>query len=124
VPVYDYLCSACGRVTEVIHGIHAPEPRFCPACGAEGTLTKAFAAPAVHFKGSGWAKKDRSTARTKVKSTSDGTDGSGAPPDTAAAGATEGASGATSANDDGASSKKAKPIDEPKARASGARTED
>ena len=26
-------------------------------------MTKAFVAPTVHFKGSGWAKKDRSTAR-------------------------------------------------------------
>ena len=46
----------------MIHGIDAPGPRFCPACGAEGTLRKAFAPPTVHFKGSGWAKKDRSTA--------------------------------------------------------------
>src|SRR6185503_8516203 len=62
MPIYDYLCSNCGQKTEVIHGINAPGPRFCPACGAEGTLRKAFATPAVHFKGSGWAKKDRSSS--------------------------------------------------------------
>jgi putative FmdB family regulatory protein len=62
VPIYDYACSNCGQMTEVIHGIDAAGPRFCPACGAEGTLRKAFAAPAVHFKGSGWAKKDRSSS--------------------------------------------------------------
>ena len=62
MPIYDYLCSNCGQTTEVIHGIDAPGPRFCPACGAEGTLRKAFATPAVHFKGSGWAKKDRSSS--------------------------------------------------------------
>src|SRR6476659_10298563 len=62
MPIYDYLCSNCGQKTEVIHGIDAPGPRFCPACGAEGTLRKAFATPAVHFQGSGWAKKDRSSA--------------------------------------------------------------
>ena len=56
MPIYDYLCSNCGARTEVIHGISAPSPRFCPACGAEDTLRKAFVAPAVHFKGSGWAK--------------------------------------------------------------------
>jgi putative FmdB family regulatory protein len=62
MPIYDYLCSNCGQKTEVIHGIDAAGPRFCPACGAEGTLRKAFATPAVHFKGSGWAKKDRSSS--------------------------------------------------------------
>jgi putative FmdB family regulatory protein len=81
MPIYDYLCSNCGQTTEVIHGINAPGPRFCPACGAESTLRKAFATPAVHFKGSGWAKKDRSSpsgTRSKAGSTpaSDSSDGS------------------------------------------------
>jgi putative FmdB family regulatory protein len=86
MPIYDYVCGVCGDRTEVIHAIDAPSPRFCPACGAEGTLRKAFVVPAVHFKGSGWAKKDRSTvSRSAAKS--DG-DGAGAGVDT---GPTEGA---------------------------------
>ena len=71
MPIYDYLCSNCGARTEVIHGISAAGPRFCPACGAEETLRKALVAPAVHFKGSGWAKKDRSAASTKARAKSD-----------------------------------------------------
>ena len=68
MPIYDYVCSNCLTRTEFIHGIDAPQPRFCPSCGAEDTLRKAFVAPSVHFKGSGWAKKDRSTAsRSKTK---------------------------------------------------------
>jgi putative FmdB family regulatory protein len=68
VPIYDYICSACGHLTEVIHGIDDPGPRFCPNCGAEATMTKTFSAPTVHFKGSGWAKKDRaSSARQTAK---------------------------------------------------------
>ena len=62
MPIYDYTCSACGHLTEVVHGINDHGPRFCPECGAEGTMTKAFTTPAIHFKGSGWAKKDRSTS--------------------------------------------------------------
>ncbi|HET9344572.1 MAG TPA: zinc ribbon domain-containing protein [Candidatus Limnocylindrales bacterium] len=62
MPIYDYTCSACGHLTEVVHGIHDHGPRFCPECGAEGTMTKAFAPPTIHFKGSGWAKKDRSSS--------------------------------------------------------------
>ncbi|HYL41042.1 MAG TPA: FmdB family zinc ribbon protein [Candidatus Binatus sp.] len=59
MPIYDYACSHCGRVTEVIHGINDQGPRFCPNCGAEGTMRKAMSAPAIVFKGSGWAKVDR-----------------------------------------------------------------
>jgi putative FmdB family regulatory protein len=58
MPAYDYDCAACGRRFEVIHGVHADPPTTCPLCGS-GPIRKAFAAPAVHFKGSGWAKKER-----------------------------------------------------------------
>lgn len=68
MPIYDYTCASCGHLTEVIHGIHEGGPRFCPSCGAEGTMRKGFAAPAVHFKGSGWAKKDRSATSTPGRS--------------------------------------------------------
>ncbi|HET9455959.1 MAG TPA: FmdB family zinc ribbon protein [Candidatus Limnocylindrales bacterium] len=71
MPVYDYTCSACGHVTEVLHGIYEHGPRFCPECGAEGTMSKKLVAPAVVFKGSGWAKKDRSGAKAASRSASD-----------------------------------------------------
>lgn len=61
MPIYDYLCASCRHRIEVIHGIHEAGPRFCPSCGEEGTMRKALVSPAVHFKGSGWAKKDRSS---------------------------------------------------------------
>jgi putative FmdB family regulatory protein len=62
MPVYDYVCVNCGEVIEVVHGVHASGPERCARCG--GTLRKALSAPAIVFKGSGWAKKDaRSSAR-------------------------------------------------------------
>jgi putative FmdB family regulatory protein len=70
MPLYDYDCSACGRRFEVIHGIHDGPPAHCPLCGS-GPVRKAFAAPAVHFKGSGWAKRDRRAA-VKTSSASKG----------------------------------------------------
>ena len=70
MPIYDYVCSNCGHLTEVVHGIHESGPKFCPNCGAEGTMTKAFAPPTIHFKGSGWAKKDRSSAASGRSSSS------------------------------------------------------
>ena len=68
MPIYDYTCAACGHLAEVIHGMGEGGPRFCPNCGAEGTMRKGFAAPAVHFKGSGWAKKDRSATTSPGRS--------------------------------------------------------
>jgi putative FmdB family regulatory protein len=68
MPIYEYACTACDHRTDILHGINDPGPKFCPSCGEEGTMKKVWAAPAIHYKGSGWAKKDRSTAsRSKSK---------------------------------------------------------
>ena len=58
MPIYDYVC-ANGHTTEVIHGVNDAGPANCPVCGAP--LRKALSAPTIHFKGSGWAKKERSS---------------------------------------------------------------
>jgi putative FmdB family regulatory protein len=63
MPLYDYDCSACGRRFEVVHGVYAEGPTVCPICG-KGPIHKAIAAPAVHFKGTGWAKRDRRATAT------------------------------------------------------------
>ena len=67
MPVYDYLCTACDHRADILHGINDEGPKFCPSCGAEGTMRKQFSAPSIHFKGSGWAKKDH---RDKVHASS------------------------------------------------------
>jgi putative FmdB family regulatory protein len=78
VPIYDYVCFDCKHRVEVIHGINDTGPRFCPSCGHEGTMRKALGTPAIHFKGSGWAKKDRSsTSGTRTKSSASSTSGHG-----------------------------------------------
>ena len=78
MPLYDYDCAACGRRFEVIHGVHDPSPETCPLCGS-GPVRKAFAPPAIVFKGSGWAKKERrSAAAGSMKSTTEGADKNGA----------------------------------------------
>jgi putative FmdB family regulatory protein len=71
MPLYDYDCAACGRRFEAIHGVHADPPAACPLCGS-GPVRKAIAAPAVHFKGSGWAKKERRSAARSTDTAKDG----------------------------------------------------
>src|SRR4051812_42866320 len=78
MPIYDYVCSNCKHRVEVIHGINVAGPQVCPSCGHEGTMRRAFSTPAVHFKGSGWAKKDRSSASaTRTRASASSSAGSG-----------------------------------------------
>ena len=58
MPTYDYVCSDCGHEMEVMHSIHGHGPATCPKCG--GHMKKAFSPPTVHYKGTGWARKERS----------------------------------------------------------------
>lgn len=60
MPIYEYVCTACGRRIDVVHGINAAGPDTCEVCA--GAMKKALSTPAIHFKGSGWAKKDARTA--------------------------------------------------------------
>ena len=72
MPLYDYDCAACGRRFEVIHGVHADPPPACPLCGG-GPVKKAITAASVHYRGTGWAKKERRAA-IKTGSSSKGED--------------------------------------------------
>ena len=69
MPLYDYDCAACGRRFEVVHGVHADPPTECPLCG-KGPIRKAISAPTIHYKGSGWAKKERHATASKSSSSS------------------------------------------------------
>jgi putative FmdB family regulatory protein len=78
VPIYDYICNNAHRL-EVIHGVHDEGPAICPQCG--GPLRRALSAPAIHFRGTGWAKKDRSVTSAPAKKPAAG-EAAAAPPAT------------------------------------------
>ncbi|HVQ21775.1 MAG TPA: zinc ribbon domain-containing protein [Candidatus Saccharimonadia bacterium] len=75
MPIYDYACTVCGRVVEVVHGINGQGPASCETCG--GPMKKLMSSPAVHFKGSGWAKKDRSSNGNSTKAAARGAQAGG-----------------------------------------------
>jgi putative FmdB family regulatory protein len=70
MPIYEYVCTACDHRTDILHGINERGPHYCPSCGREGTMRKQFAAPAIHYKGSGWAKKDRGSSSSGSRASS------------------------------------------------------
>ena len=105
MPTYDYECAACRRRFEVVHGVHADGPMACPLCG-EGPVRKVITAANVHYKGSGWAKKERRSAVPSGASKSGG-DGAGAEDgsksDAAASSETDGSGAASKKSDTGSS---------------------
>ena len=52
MPLYEYQCTACGKLTEKRQKFSDPELTECPHCG--GRLERTITAPAVQFKGGGW----------------------------------------------------------------------
>jgi putative FmdB family regulatory protein len=58
VPLYEYKCLKCGRLTEKIENVAGPHLRKCPHCG--GKVESVLTAPAIQFKGSGWYVTDYS----------------------------------------------------------------
>jgi putative FmdB family regulatory protein len=56
VPIYEYRCLACERVTEALQRVDEAPWTTCPHCGGE--LRKLVSAPAFQFKGSGWYVSD------------------------------------------------------------------
>jgi putative FmdB family regulatory protein len=75
MPIYDYACNECGRVVEVVHGVNGLGPQACETCG--GSMKKLLSSPAVHFKGSGWAKKDRGASSATKAAARSSTSGEG-----------------------------------------------
>lgn len=52
MPLYDYLCQGCRKVTEVRHGFKEAHAEPCSHCG--GPLARVFNPAGIVFKGSGF----------------------------------------------------------------------
>lgn len=78
MPIYEYLCQACGHELEAIQKISDPLLTDCPAC-ARSSLKKKLTAGAFRLSGSGWYETDFKTGDNKRNlAGDDGMSGSGA----------------------------------------------
>jgi putative FmdB family regulatory protein len=68
LPLYDYRCRACSKVTEVRHGFREAHDAVCPDCGGE--LARVFSPAGIVFKGSGFYLTDSRKASEAAKSAS------------------------------------------------------
>jgi putative FmdB family regulatory protein len=66
MPLYEYLCEACGDRSEILQRMSDPPATHCPKCG--GAVKKLHSAPAIQFKGSGFYKTDYPTSSSTAAS--------------------------------------------------------
>lgn len=67
MPLYDYRCATCGKVTEIRHGFDDTNTAPCPECG--GALARVFNPAPIIFNGSGFYKTDsRSSPKSEATS--------------------------------------------------------
>lgn len=56
MPAYDFRCTSCAHVFEIVRKATDDSPVPCPECG--GTTKQVFHPVGVHFKGSGFHNTD------------------------------------------------------------------
>lgn len=71
MPIYEYQCTKCREVCEVLQKAKDKPLDKCPHCG--GPVVKRISSPAIQFKGSGfyvndYAKKSSTSSGTKAGS--------------------------------------------------------
>jgi putative FmdB family regulatory protein len=54
MPIYEYVCKACGTRSEVMQKVSDPAPGTCPSCGAPGPLERVVSRTSFQLKGGGW----------------------------------------------------------------------
>jgi putative FmdB family regulatory protein len=103
VPLYEYKCLKCGRLTEKIENVYGPHLKKCPHCG--GKVEVLISASSIQFKGSGWyvtdyaAKKSGSDTHKDDKPAAE-------PKDASKDSAAQDSTGKDSAKDSGTKEKK------------------
>ena len=106
MPIYEFVCEACGRLVEMIQKSSDPPPDACPECG--GKMAKIMSRNSFQLKGGGWYRD--------LYSSSSGKKDGGSPSE--ASSATNGkppADGAAKAPDKPAAPKAPAPSSTPKA---------
>jgi putative FmdB family regulatory protein len=57
MPIYEYLCDACGEQMEALQRMSDDKLVDCPACG-KPALKRLVSAAAFRLKGAGWYETD------------------------------------------------------------------
>jgi putative FmdB family regulatory protein len=69
MPIYEFVCEACGNIVERLQKLSDPPPGACPECG--GKMAKIMSRNSFQLKGGGWYRDlyGSSTSSTANQST-------------------------------------------------------
>lgn len=82
MPIYEYVCAACGAEVEVMHKI-SEKPGKCPECKKD-KLSKQISAAGFRLGGGGWYETDFKSGGDKKRNLAGGSDAPAAAASTAA----------------------------------------
>jgi putative FmdB family regulatory protein len=68
LPLYEYECQKCHKVTEKIEKVDGPHLKKCPHCG--GKVDLKVSRSAIQFKGAGWYVTDYAGKKPPADATS------------------------------------------------------
>lgn len=77
MPIYEYVCEACGRLTEVMQRMSDPPPAACPECG-QAKLARLVSRTTFQLKGGGWYSDLYASPKQKAEAGAKATSGGGA----------------------------------------------
>ncbi len=73
MPIYEFVCEACGRLMEEMQKVSDPAPAKCSECGVKGRMCKIMSRSSFQLKGGGWYSDLYSSSSPKnAKSESSG----------------------------------------------------
>src|SRR5436190_19669005 len=67
MPIYEYVCKQCGKLTDVLQKMSDPAPESCPGCGAKGLLERVISRTSFVLKGGGWYPDLYGSTKKEVK---------------------------------------------------------
>ena len=75
MPIYEYLCQACGDEFEALQKYNDPPLKSC-ACGKKGKVQRKLSLSAFHLQGGGWYKDDYGRGASPGNTPTNGNGGS------------------------------------------------
>jgi putative FmdB family regulatory protein len=57
MPIYAFVCAACGHSFDRLQKLSDPDPDACPDCGASA-VKRQLTAPSFRLSGGGWYETD------------------------------------------------------------------
>ena len=58
MPIYAFVCDACGHSFDRLQKLSDADPDTCPDCGVAGQIRRQLTAPSFRLAGGGWYETD------------------------------------------------------------------